>query len=212
MFAGQRIQLEKQSSNVTLHSSVLNRHELHKSAAKFPSCTSCELDLCPSHSNLHHLSPSYINKQLNLMQQNSNPPKTNPNILSQNAQQSHNLLLKDYSMLQQKRSVPTLEGNLFHGGRQMFVTKKVLPNRASYSQESLDLLQENHDHFYHRNSDMGLNMLVNNNVVKNSRNLARLNRMRLSRSEDSLNDLEVRELSKYYFISIFYNVFYFLHF
>lgn len=198
MLLGQRTQLEKQSSNVTLHSSILNRQELHKSTPKFPSCTSCELDLCPSHSNLHHLTPSYINKQLNLLQQSANPARPSQNIAYPNQQQAHNVPLKDYSMLQQKHNIPLLDGNLFHRGRQMFVARKVLPNRVSHSQESLDLLQENHEQFFHRNSDMGLNMLVDNRAVRNSRNLARLNRTRLSRSEDSLDELEVRALGEYF--------------
>lgn len=173
-----------------------------KSAQKFPSCTSCELDLCPSHSNLHHLTPSYINKQLNLLQEhNSNSIQHTQTMTCHNKPQNQNLHLKDYG-IQQKHSIPSiplLDGNLFNRGRQMFITKKVLPNRVSHSQESLDLLNENHDNYYHRNSDMGLNMIINNNSRKSSRSLARLNRLRLSRSEDSLNDLEIREMSKYLF-------------
>lgn len=170
-----------------------------KSTQKFPSCTSCELDLCPSHSNLHHLTPSYINKQLNLLQQqSSNSIKNSQNMVCQN-KQNQNLHLKEYG-IQQKHSIPSiplLDRNLFNRGREMFITKKVLPNRVSHSQESLDLLNENHDPYYHRNSDMGLNMIINNSARKSSRSLARLNRLRLSRSEDSLNDLEVREMSEY---------------
>ncbi|XP_001808976.2 uncharacterized protein LOC100141756 [Tribolium castaneum] len=89
------------------------------------SCRSCEADLCPSHSNLHHLSPQYINKQLNLIQ-NKNP----------------------------------------------------LTKRTSLSQESLRYIPETH--FYQEQ-------------IKNSRNLVRLNKMRLCKSEDSLNDV-TREL------------------
>lgn len=191
------MQQENLSSNVTLHSTLLNRQELNKSTPKFPSCTSCELDLCPSHSNLHHLTPSYINKQLNLLQQPSNVAKHNQNLACQSKQLNQNLHLKDYGIPQQKHNIPLLDGNLFYRGRQMFINKKVLPNRVSHSQESLDLLNDNRDNYYHRNSDMGLNMLVNQNALRSSRNLARLNRMRLSRSEDSLNDLEVREMGEY---------------
>lgn len=190
------MQQENLSSNVTLHSTLLNRQEMNKSTPKFPSCTSCELDLCPSHSNLHHLTPSYINKQLNLLQP-SNSSKHAQNLSGQ-IKQNQNLHLKDYGMVQQKHSIPLLDGNLFYRGRQMFINKKVLPNRVSHSQESLDLLNDNRDNYYHRNSDMGLNMLVNQNPLRSSRNLARLNRMRLSRSEDSLNDLDVREMGEHY--------------
>ncbi|XP_018567900.1 uncharacterized protein LOC108908352 [Anoplophora glabripennis] len=139
-------QQEKQSSNVALHSSHINRQD---NPPKYPSCSNCEADLCPSHSNLHHLSPQYINKQLNLLQHNKN----------------------------------------------LIITKNVLPVRVSQSQESLTYLSEmqNRPCFY-RNSDLNLNGSSNNHIMKNSRNLVRLNKMRLSRSEDSLNDLQVREL------------------
>ncbi|KAJ8913751.1 hypothetical protein NQ315_007468 [Exocentrus adspersus] len=134
-------QQEKQSSNVALHSSHLMNRQDFASKDKYSSCSNCEADLCPSHSNLHHLSPHYINKQLNLLQQNRN----------------------------------------------LVITK------VSHSQESLNYPASETRHYFYRNSDMNLNA-NNNYVMKNSRNLVRLNRMRLSRSEDSLNDLQGREL------------------
>ncbi|KAH0809853.1 hypothetical protein GEV33_012938 [Tenebrio molitor] len=105
-------------------------------------CRSCETDLCPSHSNLHHLSPQYINKQLNLMQ-------------------NSNLLLNKNPML---------------------------VKRTSLSQESLRYIPENQA-VYHQDQ-------INNPVMKNSRNLVRLNKMRLCKSEDSLNEVS-RDLKEF---------------
>lgn len=134
-----------------MHSSHLIRQDLVKdNPPKYPSCSNCEADLCPSHSNLHHLSPQYINRQLNLLQQNRN----------------------------------------------LLVTKNVLPGRVSQSQESLYVTDTQGRPYFFRNSDMNLNASSNNHVMKNSRNLVRLNKMRLSRSEDSLNNLQVREMGE----------------
>ncbi|KAG5900088.1 hypothetical protein JTB14_016058 [Gonioctena quinquepunctata] len=147
-------QSEKQPTTVAFLSPHLtHRHYFAEQPAKFPSCSNCEADLCPSHSNLHHLSPQYINKQLNLLQL-----------------QHNNLLLA-------KRSTPDI--------------------RMAHSQESLNFVPEmqNRQLQYCRNSDLGLDGGLNDRVTKSSRNLARLNKTRLSRSEDSLNDLQVRELA-----------------
>lgn len=112
------IKTETLSKNVALHS-----NHLKQVAQLSPACLNCEMDSCPSHSNLHHLSPHYVNKKLHLMPQN--------NVL--------------------------------------------MPNRMSVSEETLHPAI-----VYHRP-----------NVMKSSRNLVRLNRMRLSKSEDSLNDLQI---------------------
>ncbi|XP_023014396.2 uncharacterized protein [Leptinotarsa decemlineata] len=142
-------QTDKQSPTVAFLSPHLARQDYNDPSGKFPSCSNCEADLCPSHSNLHHLSPQYINKQLNLLQH------------------SHNLMLT-------KRSTPEM--------------------RMAHSQESLNFIPElQNRQLFCRNSDLGLNS-GNNLVMKSSRNLLRLNKMRLSRSEDSLNELQVREL------------------
>ncbi|KAJ8973018.1 hypothetical protein NQ317_004616 [Molorchus minor] len=134
---------EKQSSNVALHSSHLSRVEFSDTVQKFPSCGNCEADLCPSHSNLHHLSPHYVNKHLNL-----------------------------------------------HQGPGLLPSRNGAPSRVSQSQESLTYLPTGQDkQCFYRNSDMNLNGGTNH-VMKNSRNLVRLNKMRLSRSEDSLNELQ----------------------
>lgn len=90
-----------------------------------------------------------------------------------------------------------VDRNFFHRKHHRCVTKKSLPNRVSQSQESLDLLHVNHDYVRHRNSDMGLNMLVKNNLTDSCKCSTRPNRMSLSRSEDSLNNLKVREFGKY---------------
>lgn len=110
-------------------------HGYHKQQEPY-TCRSCEADLCPSHSNLHHLSPHYINKKLNLIQNNNVLINKNP------------LLVK----------------------------------RTSLSQESLSLIQEHQPMYQHQQEPM-------NPVIKNSRNLVRLNKMRLCKSEDSLTEL-----------------------
>ncbi|CAH1962910.1 unnamed protein product, partial [Acanthoscelides obtectus] len=161
--------VERQFSNVALHSSHLNRQDYCENFPKVPSCSNCEADLCPSHSNLHHLSPHYINKQLNLLQQQQPSP----------LQRSSNLL--HASFLQQNG----------------MLLKKSLPDRVSYSQESLNYVPEKQakDYFY-RNSDLALGGLGNNpaNLSSSARNLLKLNKMRLSKSEDSLDDLQIKEI------------------
>lgn len=112
----------------------LRRQEYFDHAYHKPyTCRSCEADLCPSHSNLHHLSPQYINEKLNLIQNNNILINKNP------------LLVK----------------------------------RTSLSQESLSLIQEQQPMYQE----------PVNPVIKNSRNLVRLNKMRLCKSEDSLTEL-----------------------
>lgn len=101
------------------------------------SCRSCEMDVCASQSNLHHLSPLYMNKQLGLLQQQNN-----------------------------------------------FLIKSPLTKRTSLSQESLRC-QQAEQYQYSENP-----------VIKNSRNLLRLNKMRLFKSEESLNEICRAELKQ----------------
>ncbi|KAJ8957935.1 hypothetical protein NQ318_001932 [Aromia moschata] len=146
---------EKQSSNVALHSSHLSRQvEFSDNPPKmFPSCGNCQADQCPSHSNLHHLSPHYINEQLNLLQLARN--------VHQQPLANHNPLALA---------------------------------RATQSQESLNYLGVKNDlgRFFSGSSEANLraDSTQPQCVRNNSRNLVRLNRLRLSRSEDSLTGLQ----------------------
>lgn len=96
-------------------------------------CPNCETDQCPSHSNLHHLSPNYINQKLNTLHQN-------------------NMTFQ-------------------------------LPLRNTISHESLSINNIEENPLY-------VSSAANNSILKNSRNLVRLNRMKLSKSEDSLSDIK----------------------
>ncbi|KAL3272265.1 hypothetical protein HHI36_022746 [Cryptolaemus montrouzieri] len=123
------LKFDPTSSNPVLHSSHLKRPDM-----SIFNCQNCETDLCPSHSNLHHLSPDYINKKLNALHQN--------NIVFQQA-----------------------------------------PLRSTMSHESLSLSNIEENPVY-------VSSVANNSILKNSRNLVRLNRIKLSRSEDSLSELQ----------------------
>ncbi|KAK9874208.1 hypothetical protein WA026_002564 [Henosepilachna vigintioctopunctata] len=120
------LKFDPSSSNPALHTSHLKRPDM-----PVFNCPNCEADLCPSHSNLHHLSPGYINKKLNALHQN--------NTLFQH-----------------------------------------IPLRNTVSHESLNL--SNID----ENPVFIAPAITNSSILKNSRNLVRLNRMKLSKSEDSL--------------------------
>ncbi|XP_045469245.1 uncharacterized protein LOC123676947 [Harmonia axyridis] len=118
------------SSNPSLHTSHLKRPDM-----PLFNCPNCETDQCPSHSNLHHLSPNYINQKLNALHQNN-------------------------------------------------MVFQPLPLRNTISHESLGINNIEENPVY-------VSSGLNNSILKNSRNLVRLNRMKLSKSEDSLSEIKM---------------------
>lgn len=205
-------QHELQSSNMALHSSHLNRRDLETSSDNFTNCTSCEADQCPSHSDLHHLSPQYVHRKLSFLEASQN------NVFSLNRE------IKNDEHKNQ-RLVPNHKNCLFAGSRSfqnpqnLFQQTNVLVDtnrqkqlvnfnnrRLSQSQESInhlyfdgrinrgDNIAEN---LFHHRSDMNitrptfnLDSQLNSQMIKNSKNMLRLNKMRLSRSEESLNGIQ----------------------
>ncbi|CAG9860924.1 unnamed protein product [Phyllotreta striolata] len=154
----------KPDKNQSFHGALSHhRHDHFDVPTKFPSCSTCKTDLCPSHSNLHHLSTSYINKQLNQQLNQLN---------------QFNCQLKSDAAL----NSPALHFNLLN--------QKSMVDRIVHSQESLHAAPNvEQDRVFQRNFDFKLN----SQAVKNSRNIMRMNQMRLSRSEDSLNELHAKE-------------------
>lgn len=204
-------QQDLQSSNVALHSSHLSRRDLESTPPQnYSGCTNCKVDQCPSHSDLHHLSPQYVHRKLSFLQASQNnvfslngERKTGESNL-QNINNHQNCMFVGNKRLQNtqnslKRNQILLE-NSKHRNFPYAANK-----RLSQSQESINHLYYNigeprdtkiGDVFYHR-SDMNiaspnfnLNANLNNHMIKNSRNLVRINKMRLSRSEDSLTDIQ----------------------
>lgn len=64
-------QQELQSSNVALHSSHLSRRD-SSLPQKVSSCSNCSMDQCPSHSDLHHLTPQKVQRKLSFLQASQN--------------------------------------------------------------------------------------------------------------------------------------------
>uniref|UniRef100_A0AAR5Q4D5 G-protein coupled receptors family 1 profile domain-containing protein n=1 Tax=Dendroctonus ponderosae TaxID=77166 RepID=A0AAR5Q4D5_DENPD len=191
------------SSNVALHSSHLKRRDLDGAAPhQYSSCPNCQADQCPSHSDLHHLmTPQYVHRKLSFLDAAQN------NVFASNGERRPDAGLE----------MPTQQTGLFMGNRRLQNTQNslqrnqirietnrqknpVTQKRLSQSQESINRLYESRiggSIFYHK-SDMNvskpsfnLNADLNQHMIRNSRNLLRLNKMRLSRSEDSLTDIQV---------------------
>ncbi|XP_044763228.1 uncharacterized protein LOC123320109 [Coccinella septempunctata] len=116
------------SSNPSLHTSHLKRPDM-----PVFNCPNCETDQCPSHSNLHHLSPNYINQKLNALHQNN------------------------------------------------MTFQQPLRNTVSHESLTINNIEEN---------PVYVSSATNCSILKNSRNLVRLNRMKLSKSEDSLSEIK----------------------
>ncbi|XP_057667330.1 uncharacterized protein LOC130900624 [Diorhabda carinulata] len=169
---------DKHQANVAFHTSLLsNRHDFIENPQKFQSCGNCETDLCPSHSNLHHLSTSYINKQLN--QLNQFKPIENRQINPNNHLTPINS-----------------QNSARYDSNQFVQNRDTRRERISHSEESIHTAANN-EYTFHKNSDFNGNLHDNKQDVRNSTNLFRVNNMRLSRSEDSLNDLDIKQINNF---------------
>ncbi|XP_060533781.1 uncharacterized protein LOC132706452 isoform X2 [Cylas formicarius] len=199
-----------QSSNVALHSSYINRRDLDAlPPEKYPSCSNCEADQCPSHSDLHHLSPQYVSRKLSLLQASQN--NIYPNNEKRNLdggygamQNPQNCVFMGNRMLHHRNSIlHSSNGILENANRQKH--GNMANKRLSQSQESINHLfysdggvKGNKMDLFSHKSEMNVtnfNLDDNCNMIRNSRNLIRLNKMRLSRSEDSLAGLQVDHLN-----------------
>ncbi|XP_050299454.1 uncharacterized protein LOC126738256 [Anthonomus grandis grandis] len=202
-------QQDLQSSNVALHSSHLNRRDIESTTPqKYSNCSNCEADQCLSHSDLHHLTPQHVHRKLSFL---SN---------SQTTVFNSGRKLHGTNGSKEIEILPNHQNCLFVGNKRLQNTQNSLQRnqirietnrrnhiaqkRLSQSQESINhLFYEGKpdikmaDLIYHRSdiniSSPGYNIDVNINqqMIKNSRNLLRLNKMRLSRSEDSLTDIQM---------------------
>ncbi|XP_072381819.1 uncharacterized protein [Diabrotica undecimpunctata] len=180
--------LEKHQANVAFHTSLLShRHDLIDHPQKFPSCSNCEADLCPSHSNLHHLSTSYINKQLNQLSQ-FKPAQLNQSPFKQTQFSQSN-------QLNSIQNSPPFGQNHLNLLQLNLMSQKPQLERISHSHDSLHTVQEvENTQTFFGDAEMKINLGSSSQAVKSSRNLIRLHKMRLSRSEDSLNDLQIKEI------------------
>ncbi|KAF7278716.1 hypothetical protein GWI33_008092 [Rhynchophorus ferrugineus] len=164
-------QQELQSSNMALHSSHLSRRDTEIIPTQtFTGCSNCEEDQCPSHSDLHHLSPEYVHRRREVMPTRFRRFPIIKAIFSLR----HFVNFANRRLSQSQESI----NHLYYEGN--------LPNVNKMGQNQ----------FQHR-SDLNIprtNFNLNNNfnahMIKNTRNLLRLNNMRLSRSEESLGELQ----------------------
>ncbi|XP_066255530.1 uncharacterized protein [Euwallacea similis] len=193
-------QQEVQSSNVALHSSHLHRRDLEENPLqkkKYSSCTNCSMDHCPSHSDLHHLTPQRVQRKLSFLQVSQN------NVFACNGErkeaQSSCLFVGNKRLQNTQNSLQRNQIRLLENSRLRSPGK-----RLSQSQESINhLFFENGtgyklgDTMVYHNSDINVSSphqrLMNNNLL-------RLNKMRLSRSEDSIKDIQILETPPQKFI------------
>ncbi|CAH1132764.1 unnamed protein product [Ceutorhynchus assimilis] len=194
------------SSNVALHSSHLSRRDMESSPPhKYASCTNCQMDQCPSHSDLHHLSPQYVQRKLSFLHASQN------NVFASNGENKlqggdgNNIdILANHQngLFVGNRRLQNTQNSLTRNQIRIETNRQRSHKRLSQSQESINHLYFGNpgtdakigdNIFYHR-SDMNIsspNFNSNNDMFKSSRKLLRLNQMRLSRSEDSLTDIQL---------------------
>ncbi|KAL1501281.1 hypothetical protein ABEB36_006631 [Hypothenemus hampei] len=195
-------QQDMHSSNVALHSSHLSRRDFD-SIQNYSNCSNCVTDHCPSHSDLHHLSPQHVQRKLSFLQASRN------NVFALNGERKNkNLAMYENCVFVGNRRLQNTQNSLQRNQIRMEICRQrnpVTQKRLSQSQESINHLYYSaedpriNDNIYYHKSDMNisrpnfnLNVDMNNHMVnRNSKSFLRLNKMRLSRSEESLSNLQV---------------------